>query len=174
MTSRKFCYLVVTKHVLPQKQRLPYPSVKVEKVHCVCLTTAIPYTYFPQLCKGASTVCITKIPETTKFQEHLSGQLQGTYAGLTMSLEWLKLHPSDTTHWSFCQFFFQKIWALSVISAFYCNTSTRETRLMQMLCRASRATFTDLLYLTTQQLKWDIRGQRHFWGRWILLDWRKR
>lgn len=109
MTSRKFCYLVVTKHVLPQKQRLPYPSVKVEKVHCVCLTTAIPYTYFPQLCKGASTVCITKIPETTKFQEHLSGQLQGTYAGLTMSLEWLKLHPSDTTHWSFCQFFFKNL-----------------------------------------------------------------
>lgn len=175
MTSRKFCYWVVTKHILPQKQRLPYPSVKVEKAHCVCLMIAIPCTYFPQLCKGASKVCIMKIPETMKFQEHLSRQVQGTYAGLTMSLEWLKLYPSDTTHWSFCQvFFFFKsehfLW-------FLLSTATQvQGRADWCRCcvRASRANFTDSLYLITQQLQWDIRGQRHFWGRWILLDWRKR
>lgn len=42
-----------------------------------------------------------------------------------------------TSQWhhtlTFLSVFFLKIWALSVISAFYCNTRTRETRLMQML-----------------------------------------
>lgn len=98
MTSRKFCYLVVTKDVFPQKQRLPNPSVKVEKIHCICLMTAIPYTCVPQLCKEVSKVCIMKVLEIMKFQEYLSRQVQGIYAGLTISLEWLKLQPTDIKH----------------------------------------------------------------------------
>lgn len=42
MTSREFCYLVVTKDVFPQKQKLPNPSLMVKKIHCICLMTAIP------------------------------------------------------------------------------------------------------------------------------------
>lgn len=54
-----------------------------------------------------------------------------------------------TSHWhqtlKFLSVFIKKIWALSVISAFYCNTSTWETRLMQMLCQG----FQSHLYWAT-------------------------
>jgi len=84
--------------------------------------TAIHYTSFPQFCKGASEVCNVETSiKTIKFsKEYPSRPVQGTYAGLSISLEWLKLHPSDVIHQSLCQFF-KKYLNTFEISDFYCN-----------------------------------------------------
>lgn len=166
MTSRKFCYLVVTKDVFPQKQRLPNPSVKVEKIHCICLMTAIPYTCVPQLCKEVSKVCIMKVLEIMKFQEYLSRQVQGIYAGLTISLEWLKLQPTDIKHWSFCPFFLKRSEHFP-ISAFYLNTSTRETRLMQM-CQGFQSHLYWFTIFNNTTVTVRHKRTKAFLGRWFI------
>lgn len=127
--------------------------------------TAIPYTHFPQLCKGVSKVCVMKVSETMKLQESLSRQVQGIYAGFTMSLKWLK---PLTSHTEISDIFFLNIWALSSISAFYCNTSTRETRLMQMLCQGfqSHLYWSTTLNNTTVTVR-HRRTKAFFWGRWF-------
>lgn len=54
-----------------------------------------------------------KALEIMKFQEYLSRQVQGIYAGLTISLEWLKLQPTDIKYFLFLSIFLKKIWALT-------------------------------------------------------------
>lgn len=74
---------------------------------------------------------------------------------------------TNITHWNFW-FFFLNIWALSSISAFYCNTSTRETRLMQMLCQGfqSHLYWFTTLNNTTVTVR-HRRTKAFFWGRWF-------
>lgn len=176
MTSRKFCYLVVTQHVLPQKQGLPYPSVNMEKILCICLMTAIPYTYFPQLCKGASKVCIMKISVRNHEISRISVQTSTRNVYRAYKVPGM---AEAVSQWHqtlmFLSVLKKKVWALSVISAFYCNTSTRETRMMQMLCQGFQShlySFT-MLNHTTVTVR-HKRNKAFFWEDDFLLDWSKK
>lgn len=111
----------------------PYPVIfllffSLENISYNCNSS------FPQFCKGTSEVSNTKTSiKTIKFSKgYPSRPVQGISAGLPTSLEWMKLHPSDAIHQSFCQFLKKKIWELFEKQPWFL-LQHRDTRLKQTI-----------------------------------------